>query len=241
MPKKFLIFDMWGDYAHFKKYYTTSSPLTFSIPPRTALIGFISGIIGKRKEEYLEIMTKQKAEIAVRIIEPIKKIRITENLIDTKGNYWRPVKRGNLTGRTQIRLELLKNPKFRIYFRHRDSDIYNSLKENLKNHKSIYTPCLGISELIANFAFISETSISERVSNAIFEEIDTVVPLDNVIKLDLLQPGKKYFKERIPVEMLPGRIVTEYREVLYEIEGRKIRAKTKDALRLTNGDVITPL
>ncbi|MDI3478645.1 MAG: CRISPR-associated protein Cas5h, partial [Thermoanaerobacterium sp.] len=30
---KSLIFDIYGDFGHFKKYYTTSSPLTFSFPP----------------------------------------------------------------------------------------------------------------------------------------------------------------------------------------------------------------
>lgn len=241
MLEKFLIFDIWGDYAHFKKYYTTSSPLSFSIPPRTALVGLISAIIGKGKGEYLPLMTKDKAEIAVRILNPIKKVRITQNLIDTKGGYWRPVKRGNLTGRTQIRFEYLKEPKFRIYFRHSDEDIYNLLKINLEDHKSVYTPYLGISELIADFVFLSECAISEKLNGKEFVDIHSVIPLNKDTKVDLLQYGKKYFKERIPVEMLPGRIVTEYQEVLYEIEGKTIRAKVKDAVKLNNGDVIVPL
>jgi CRISPR-associated protein Cas5h len=241
MSENFLIFDLWGDYAHFKKYYTTSSPLTFSIPPRTAVIGLISAIIGKAKNEYLSLMTKEKAEIAVRILNPSKKVRIKQNLIDTKGGYWRPVKRGNLTGRTQILFEYLKNPKFRIYFRHSDIEIYDLLKKNLKSHKSVYTPYLGISELLAGFVFVSECTISERSNGKEFIDIHSVIPLNKDTKLDLLQGGKKYFKERIPIEMLPGRIVTEYREVLYEIEGKTIRAKVKDGIKLNNGDVIIPL
>lgn len=241
MSEKFLIFDIWGDYAHFKKYYTTSSPLTFSIPPRTALIGLISAIIGKSKGEYLPLMTKDKAEIAVRILNPIKKIRITQNLIDTKDGYWKPVKRGNLTGRTQIRFEYLKEPKFRIYFQHSDGNIYNLLKINLENHRSVYTPYLGISELIADFIFVSECTISEKSNGKELMDIHSVIPLTRDTKVDLLQHGKKYFKERIPIEMLPGRIVTEYREVLYETEGKTIRAKVKDAIKLSNGDVITLL
>ncbi len=185
-------------------------------------------------------MTKNKAEIAIRIINPIKKVRMTQNLIDTKGGYWRPVKRGNLTGRTQIRFEYLKDPKFRIYFRHSNPKIYDSLKINIENHKSVYTPYLGISELIANFVFISESTISEKPNDREFVDIHTAVPLDKGIKLDL-QEGKKYFKERIPIEMLCGRIVTEYKEVLYEIEGKTIRAKVKNAIKISNSDVIIPL
>ncbi len=241
MSEKFLIFDIWGDYAHFKKYYTTSSPLTFSIPPRSAIIGFISAIIGINKNEYLNVMTKDKAKIAVRIINPIKKIRITQNLIDTKGGHWRPVKRGNLTGRTQIRFEYLKDPRFRIYFQHTNTEIYESLKENLKNHKSVYTPYLGISELLADFLFISESTISEKLEGKEFIDIHSVISLEKQTQVNLLQPGRKYFKERIPVEMKPGRIVTEYKEVLFEIEGKTISAKTKGSIKLSNGDVITIL
>jgi len=241
MSEKFLIFDIWGDYAHFKKYYTTSSPLTFSIPPRTALIGLISAIIGIDKKKYLSVMTKDKAKIAIRIINPIKKVRMTQNLIDTKGGYWRPVKRGSLTGHTQIRFEYLKEPKFRIYFRHSDINLYELLKMNLKSHKSAYTPCLGISELIADFGFIAETSIVNGTNDKDFANIHTVIPLDILKEIDLLEPGRKYFKERIPVEMLPERIVTEYREILYEVEGKPIRAKVRNPLVLSNGDVITPL
>ncbi len=241
MQEKFLIFDIWGDYAHFKKYYTTSSPLTFSIPPRTALIGLISAIIGLDKESYFNIMTKDKAKIAVRIINPIKKIRMTQNLINTKGGYWTLIKKPTHEPRTQIRFEYLKDPHFRIYFNHTDTEIYESLKSNLENHKSVYTPYLGISELIANFSFISETKISEILNGKEFVDINTVIPLDKEIKVNLLQPGKKYFKERIPVEMKPGRVVTEYSEVIYESEGKPISAKVKDVIKLENGDVITIL
>ncbi len=240
MSEKFLIFDISGDYAHFKKYYTTSSPLTFSIPPRTALIGLISAIIGIDKDKYLDVMTKDKTKIAIRVMSLIKKFRMTQNLINTKDGYWIPVKRGRHEPRTQICFEYLKDPHFRIYFQHTDDGIYKSLKENLETHKSVYTPYLGISELIADFTFISESTISEKMDGKESIDIHTVIPLNKETEIEL-EYGKKYFKERIPTEMLFKRIVTEYREVIYEMEGKTIRAKVKDAIKLDNGDVITIL
>lgn len=240
LKDKFLIFDIWADYAHFKKYYTTSSPLTFSIPPRTTLIGLISGMIGLGKEDYLGFMKKDKAKIAIRVINPIKKIRITQNLINTKGGYWIPVKKSGHEPRTQIRFEYLKEPKFRVYFSHTNPDIHISLKQNLENHKSIYTPYLGISECIANFRFVMECSVYEKLNDREFIDIHTILPVSLLQKINL-RPGNKYFKERIPTEMLPGRVVTEYREVLYEVEGKTIKAKVKEALILSNGEIITLL
>jgi CRISPR-associated protein Cas5h len=237
MTKKFIIFDICGDYGHFKKYYTTSSPLTFSIPPRTAIIGLISAVIGLGKTQYLSLMTKDKADIAIRIINPIKKVRISQNLINTKDWFWTPIKKGTHEPRTQIRFEYLKEPKFRIYFSYSEEKIYNSLKENLKNHKSVYTPYLGLSELIADFEFIDEVSVVRNFIREDFIDICSIIPLDTLREIDLL-PNRKYFKERIPVEMLTGRIVTEYREVIYEINGNSIRAKVENALFLSNNDVI---
>ncbi|WP_231717005.1 CRISPR-associated protein Cas5 [Desulfosarcina ovata] len=47
-----LAFKLWGDYGHFRKYYTTTSPLTFEFPPPTSVVGIVSAIIGLDKEQY---------------------------------------------------------------------------------------------------------------------------------------------------------------------------------------------
>ncbi len=240
MPDKVLVFDVWGDYAHFRKYYTTSSPLSFSIPPRTALIGLISAIVGLDKEEYLSYMTKDKAQVSLRILQAVKKIRLGINLINTKDGYWIPVKRGSHEPRTQIRFEFLKDPKYRIYFRHREEDLYRSLRQNLSLHKSVYTPYLGISELLANFEYVGEFAIVEMLREEELSYIHSVLPLDTISEIKLLE-GYKFFKERIPTEMLPGRVVTEYREVLYEAGGKPIQARVKGGMKLENGECIVPL
>lgn len=248
MPDRFIVFDVWGDYAHFKRYYTTSSPLTFSIPPRTVTIGLIGAILGLDKavfgsetDQYLTYMTKDKAHIAVRLLNPVKKVRLGMNLINTKDGYWIPVKRGFHEPRTQIRFEFLKNPNYRIYFSHQDPELYKALLRNLQEHKSIYTPYLGISELIANFGYVGQFGASGRPRESEFIPVNTVLPLDVVLELKLLETGYKFFKERTPVEMLPGRVVNEYREILYEIEGKPIYARVKGAFVLENGEYIVSL
>ncbi|MCX7910911.1 MAG: type I-B CRISPR-associated protein Cas5b [Endomicrobia bacterium] len=238
MKLKFLIFDIWGDFAHFKKYYTTSSPLTFSIPPRTTLIGLVSAILGIKKEDYFEVMKKDKAYIALRILNPIKKTRIGINLIDTKVG-WIPVRKSTSTGRTQIKLELLKDPKYRIYFYHKENDVYETFKKFLQQHKSVYTPYLGISEFICDFNFIEETDATSNIIVEDFVEVSSVIPLDEIIMLGLKEG--KYFKEKIPTEIETDRVVSEYREVIYEADGKKIKCKIKNGIKLSNGEIITIL
>ena len=50
---KTLVFDIWADIGHFRKYYTTSSPLTFSFPSPPTIAGMLGAIIGSSKERCL--------------------------------------------------------------------------------------------------------------------------------------------------------------------------------------------
>lgn len=236
-----LVFDIWGDYGHFRKFYTTSSPLTFSIPPRTSICGLIGAIIGLGKDEYLNYFSKEKVKIALRLINPISKTRIGINLINTKDKHWTLVNKSGHLPRTQIRTEFLKNAKFRLYLNHSDKDIYEKLKGNLQEHKSVYTPSLGLSELLCNFSYIDEFSITEQIGEE--TDINSVVPVSQLAEekgsvIFETDSGKKYFKEKLPMEMTNEREVTEYGEVIYEAEGKSIRVIPKKYWELENGEKI---
>lgn len=219
---KCLVFDIWGDFAHYRKFYTTSSPLTFSFPPRTAIAGMISAIIGLDKNEYLKFFSKDEAHIGVRIINPVKKTRVSYNLIDTKTAKMM----SKIVNRTQVTFELLKDCKYRIYFNHENSNIYEKLKEFLENHDSYYTPCLGLSEYLANFEFVGEFNLQGK-ENLESVEINSVIPFkEEELKVDF-QFGKEYFKDTLPNEMNENREVTEYAKIIYERNGRPIKCNMK--------------
>ena len=48
---KILVFDIWGEYAHFKKIYATTSALSYVVPPKTSIYGYIGAILGLEKED----------------------------------------------------------------------------------------------------------------------------------------------------------------------------------------------
>jgi CRISPR-associated protein Cas5h len=226
------VFDIWGEYAHFRKYYTTTSPLSYSIPPRTAVTGFIGAILGLGKEEYLKHFTKKQAFITVGLLNPVKKVRISENLIDTEN-----VKRMHLIkNRTQIRFEFIKDPKYRIYFHHSDEEVYNQTKNLLTDHKSVYTPYLGISEHIANFEFIGEMNIQKKILED-FVKLDSVIPEDPANKIEF-ETNLEYFSETMPIEMDFDRTVVEYKNIMFERNGHGIKAKLKEFWELDNGERI---
>jgi CRISPR-associated protein Cas5h len=235
---KVLVFDVWGDYAHFRRFYTTTSPLSFPIPPRTALCGLIGAMIGLEKEDndYLKYFSIESAHIALRLLNPIKKTVIAENLIDTKTAHGLGM--NLISNRTQIRFEFLKDQKYRIYFHcsPQGETIYQKLKYNLSHHKTKYTPCLGLSENIANFKFVGEFEINIFSCEDDYCLVDTVLPLqkiapDNGISFE---SEGKYFSIRVPVELNTQRIVTRYSDIIFDRNGRPIKAKLREPVTLIN-------
>jgi len=230
-----LVFDIWADYAHFKKYYTTTSPLTFSIPPKTTLYGIVSAILGFSKEEYLEYFQEGQCKIAVQIKNPVKKTRINLNLIDTK----KAALMAQIETRTQIKTEFLKDAKYRIYFMHQNENLYNDLKEKLKNHKSVYSISLGLSENLANFKYIEEIELKKITENS-WQKINTVIRIDkeNISKgdIDFSQSNREYFSDKIAVEMKSDRTVTDYAKVLFERSGRSIKANVNQYYKDSNNN-----
>jgi len=231
MPERVIIFDIWGDYAHFRKNYSTSSPLTYSFPPRTALSGLIGAIAGLDKAEYFRHFLKDGARIGCKILTPVKKVRIGENLIDTKS----AVKMHLIKNRTQIRFEFVKDPMYRVYFSHSDEEFYNKVRDLLASHQSVYTPCLGLSQLICNFQFVGEFSLKK--SEGDLQIIHSVVPGKCLLETNF-EEGSEYFSEVMPGEMSESREVTDYSEVLFERNGKGIKARAKELWEVDNGERI---
>lgn len=234
---KTLVFDIYGDFGHFKKFYTTSSPLTFAFPPPPTVRGMLGAITGADKKEYLEIFSHKKCKVAVRILSPVKKIRMGLNHINTKGNFWVPAKKGTHEARTQIRTEFLKNPAYRIYVTHNDEKVFSNLVDNVKSHKTVYTLSLGLSELLADFKYVGLKDFKEGHDGQ--GGIVTVIPMDVVEQYGItFEEDKKYFKEKISIEMNQDRVVEKYGDVLFEVQGKSIIARTNIYWEAEDGERI---
>jgi CRISPR-associated protein Cas5h len=236
---KIIVFDLWGDYAHFRVPYTTSSPLTFPIPTKTALYGLIGAILGYDKNEYLKKFNGDKWRFAVYLKKPIKKIYIPINFINTKEAKLFARMPRDKSCRTQINMEFLKEPNYRIFVNSENEDELNNLKELLKNHKSNYTVYLGISECIANFKFIGDYNDNDEVTNINdYMEISSIIPTSQINdgKIDFTFNDLKILKVHIPTEMKPDRELIESQFFILEANGKKIKAQVKNYVRVEDLD-----
>jgi len=236
---KVLAFDLFGDFAHFRKYYTTTSPLTFSFPPPPTISGILGAIYGTPKNENQIIFGYDNCKIALQIRKPIKKIRMGLNLINTKNDKsFRPIKDEHYQPRTQIRTEFVKSPIYRIFISHEDEKIFNSITNHIRSHTCIFTVSLGLSELLADFQFVGIYEAQE-IKN--YEgEVCTVIPKKLLGQKGInLEENKKYFKEKIPIKMTTDRVVEIYDDIIYEPDAKCISGQVSKAYQLENGSTIT--
>lgn len=209
-----IIFDVFGDLALFRKFYTNTSMLTYPFPPPTAAIGIIGAILGIKKKDLVDEL--QDIEIAVSITKPVRKIRFSLNYINTKDKTFTLSK-----GRTQIPTEFVKDPYYRIYVRNLKEGLKERFINLLKNHESVFIPYLGISELFCNFNFVG---VDIAVDEFGLSEISSVVPIDG-IEIYPTKEGLKLLKERVPHVIDKNRVVRRYTDVVIDEEGKPIPIK----------------
>lgn len=238
---KVLVFDIWGDLGHFRKFYTTTSPLTFSFPPPPTIAGILGAIYGtdKNTNEHLKVFGNNGCKITLRILNPVKKVRMGINLSETKGtNLKLPMSDKSLAPRTQIRTEFVKSPKYRIYVHHEDTTIFAKLCKSIVEHKMIYTVSLGLSELLADFKYVGVYN-SEVILTGKPVELSTPFVATNLKPNGLdIETGKKYIKEKMPIVMNPDRVVEKYDDVIFEPDGKTIKVQVNTYQRLENEENI---
>ncbi|WP_292373354.1 type I-B CRISPR-associated protein Cas5b [Methanosarcina sp. UBA411] len=230
-PQKVLIFDIMGPMAHFRKYYTNSSSLSYLVPPRTVIIGLIAGILGfpsekhteSKNDVYYEKLNYDNCFVAVSNKTKTRKIMQTVNYLKiTRINHV-----NGSGGGTQIPLEILlsegsQEVVYRVYFSHRNESIYNALKNRLKDHMFVYPPYLGLTEFLASIDYIGEGSIEKNLNEKL--EISSVCKIKE-IELDFSDRKLQYVTEKMPTDFLNDRTPLEPAEYVSEINGGCIKIK----------------
>lgn len=232
---KILIFDISGEFAHFRKFNTTSSPLTYTIPTRTAISGLLGAILGIGREEFYVHFLKEKASIAVQVLNPIRKQGYGFNLINTKEGMYR------IKNRTQVRFEFVADPAYRVFLTHTDAELFNGLKERIEKKDYTFQPYLGLAQLTSDVKFVD--FVEGSLQNTGGEPVDIISAVNleactgKKIEID---PDLKYTSAIMPMEMvidkddptvkppadgsLPkNRKTTEYAEVIYETSGLPVK------------------
>ena len=239
---RLLIFDLQGRFAHFRKFYTSSSSLSYSFPPRTTIAGLIAGLLGREKDTYYEEFGDENCKIALSIRKPIRKIMQTVNYIRTKEGDGYSTAKGVIKRFIEkqinkyptplevvIPLEFADEIIFRIYFYHQNNDLIDELSLMVKNGKTKYPLYLGLSEFLANAEFIAdvkEHNIGEYKSEEVIE-VASVCNVEHISEFEFTNDmgTLQYIEEKMPLEFGPEREIRRTANFIHEKNQRAIKAR----------------
>jgi len=241
MLEKLISFDLCGKVAHFRKFYSTSSALTHTIPPRTTILGILAAIIGEPRDSYYENM--DDLLIGVQIISPMKKVFQKFNFlkIDSKNI---DEFAGIAPNRTQTSVELIiplnireEDLKFRIFVgvNNRNHEKYQKLIKYLKSGQNEFGITLGLAHFIGYLesvieyeSFVKNDDLDILISTAIkAKQIQGLTTKNVSIEQDT-------FPLRMKIDSVTNaktitRIASDVQSLVYSINGIAFGVNLNDA------------
>lgn len=226
-----VVFDLTGSMAHFRKYYTNSSSLTYGFPPRTVLMGIVAAILGMERDSYYENLDRGRFSVAIKV--PGRRVMQTVNYTRTKTEDLGALKKFGAVPGTQVPLELLfpgvAHPRlrFRVFFSHPDSALLTETARRLRENRSHYPLYLGLTECpaMSEYRGLFEPGDYRCLPTGTETALTSVLNAANMQKLVLNGNA-------------PGRI---YRERAPHSFGKERRLRPPSSLLYAEGEALTAL
>lgn len=204
-----IVFDIAGSVAMFRRPYTTTSSVSFPLPPPTTIAGLLAGIVGLNNGSHEEAY-------AARYWEELKETRIALSLINPIAwytatvNFWN-LKEPQKNPHIRVKHQFVKNPHYRIYV---DGGLEKEVRRHLEAGTFIYTPCLGTAYALAEIQYqgafdcCTVTQKSIRLSSVLPH------PPEHNFQIDIIA-SKGVFRERLPFRLASNRALCESITTLY--------------------------
>ncbi|HPO59990.1 MAG TPA: CRISPR-associated protein Cas5 [Exilispira sp.] len=233
MNEKILIFNIKGKFAHFKKYYSNKSSLTYKLPPSTVIMGIIASVLQESRDTYYYWLDPDKSKIGVKILK-------NGNTHFECMNYLFE------NGHTQTRLELLMAKEnyinYKIYFYTNEKEKFDEFERKIEKREYGYGIYLGQRQFIADID-IENTYFVNNIHYIKSCNLSTLTYKENVITLSENNSCK------LNVDMMPisfknekdgkSRISELKSQVIFEENGKSINGTFIEVIEISNGEIIS--
>lgn len=233
-------FDIVGKFAHFRKYYSNSTALSFSIPPRTTIMGLISSFMGYERDSYYKQLSSDNIRIGIFVKNPIrKKFHRLNHLKITSQSDFRGIK-----GHTQTPFEIIIPENivtgeiiYTIYISNFENGgkEFDKIKNSLnKKGNGKYNLSFGVANFLCridNMICYSADQIIEKQVDNEYIVFNSAIVSNSITEIKFTK-SDNFNYNLIEEEMIPSDYIDNYnREVkkmiriLYSISGAPIEAK----------------
>jgi len=243
---KLLSFEIRGRFAHFRKFYTNSSSLSYFIPPRTTIIGMLGAILQYDRDSYYDIFNENDFRISVAVTSnvKIKKQMQCMNYLHHK-SYKDLMKGKGADQHSQCRLELLMTDTLRPI----DYTVYvgatheRSLKTLVEIEKKIRNDNLGFGVYLGQRQFKAE--IHHVVMYDHISYLASSKHLDTVCIQDFAQPDptlnidRHIVVDRMPIHFVENkdkrsRVLQSIKNVIHEKKGLRLSGRFEHCYQVEN-------
>lgn len=238
-------FDISGKFAHFRKYYANNTALTYSLPPRTAVMGMLAAIDGMPRDTYYEELASDRIRIGVAAKTPIKKNfhRLNFLSIKSSGDFRKSFDsdfRGMAGNPIQTPFEVITghdvnkdNVRYRIFLGSTDAGMnaFQALKKRLMAREWVYAPTLGTANFnasIADIVYYNEEQIIEKQAISEYIAFDSAVNSENVTDLIFEKDALAFVEEELlPADFVANnnRELSKMNRILFTTGGSLIKVK----------------
>jgi len=235
-----------GKFAHFRKFYTNSSSLSYLIPPRTAIIGMFASILERERDTYYEEF--ESIYVSLSIPEGWFIRKQTHSINNLHNAYYRLLVNGNgKIQHSQNKLELLLFPVlkkkivYNIYIGIRnDSDdkIVKEIVSKVKDGNLGYGAYLGQRQFKA---FIELVNVYEGTKIKFLDSYHTLHSIcseENFVKFEL-EEGISIIRELMPHDFKTienknekSREPVSVRYVYFEKTGKPLKGEFKNCYQI---------
>ncbi|MCR8473793.1 MAG: CRISPR-associated protein Cas5 [Nitrososphaerota archaeon] len=229
-----LVFDVIGFMAHFRRFYSTATSLSYYFPPRNTIAGLLAAILGRERDSYYDLFSSENCGLAVSILTPLRKLTLPINYLDTDQVTLSRLR--GIGGRVPTTIEfVLPEPphtslRYRIYVTCQNSEIFNELVRRVKTKTPVYPLSLGPAYCLAELLYVFDGKATIQHSNGDEFLISTVIREDLIAPNGLIprENIKIIIEERLPPNFTHNREPTGRSfNYIFEANGRQIPVRIK--------------
>ena len=218
------LFDIRGNWAHYRKPETNNNPLTHDFITKTALIGLLGAVLGIERKEMAELFPQFSEDLlyGVCVRTPVKKESWAFTLRYVVDFFQKAPKQ----------MEFLKNPGNRVAMalkNERSAVYFDAFQAAIEEREARFTPILGLHNCPAELSFVVAGEF--HASNGEFTT-QSFITEHHQLKMDKLVNTSAFAKGfRLGVERIPTfqnndfwNPPEKYVRVIYPSEGKEVIA-----------------
>ncbi|HOH98577.1 MAG TPA: CRISPR-associated protein Cas5 [Candidatus Cloacimonadota bacterium] len=229
-----------GNLAHFRKFFTNASSLSYTIPPRTAICGLVASILMLPRDSYYQTLCSENLGVGICIPESAEyhKQFFTMNYVGDEKNI------NDVSGHKQCRLELLlpaegQKLSWIVYLgiRQGAEPALDPLEARIRAQNLGFDVYLGQRQFRAEIELLRKFSKAEFAVRDTSDYVDSVLSKNQITALDTASFHINI--ERMPLEQaLETKGKSSYRrsvrfaDVVMETSGQRLRGQFSDIIEL---------